>query len=781
MVIGQERGCLRHNYVVTVALLAVLLMLVSFVGGAAVVSKRNEQAKRDRQRQTYRLSFPSDVQPDQVTAYFNTLSGLLRPKPSWLGELLGLQEFEQSFQPKPSIVLETWRVGASNLAWYVKIPYSYVSPVRMQLESLVPGIQLTHEKKPPSIEPVYARELKLHYGHRPLRIDEPVFTNASLRSAFGDVIEDEVLALQIIFSPMRGRPQLEYTQKPSTAERSFSSYASDGQATRGEVKDRNTKASEANFLATVRVAATAETSVRASYMVRHVTAVFDSTDNHPTYFQTKLHLFRQRFYDQINRALTPGLPGVQLTASELACFTGWPLGDMTTPGQPAAPSRRLQVPNTVLHAGIELGASNYGSQSRPVAVGFKEALVHQHIIAPPGKGKTVLLANEFKQIVDAGFGAVVIEQTGDLIKRVLDYVPADRIEDVIYLDATDDKFPVGFNVLTEGDAATVIDGIGAIFESMYPDHPSLWAKRALYNGLHTLHQAGNATVTDLLALVSPTSDERGWSRLVRDKATDAQIVRYWQEMENDSKQREQEKMAPLHNRFWPVERSSLINILGQSESAFTMREVVTENKILIVNLAGVDSDAAKIMGAMLVMALWHQVKANPMPASPNYLIMDEAHHFMNLPIDLGMMLVEARKWGLGLFFAHQALYQLPPTMKQAVQQNMQTKVVFQTLADDARDMARVIGDPITEYDVAHLGQYEAIARIATPSGISSPVTIDTAAPAPGYGNAHKVIYASRRRYGTPIAKVKTEILARRSVSEKQATRKPSQASGWGAL
>lgn len=736
------------------------IAILSAAGALVLDHKLTEQAKRDQERRTYRLAFPAGVEPNQVGSYFNELHGILRPKPSMLASALRLNSFDQWLQSTPSIILEM-RGTEAGYNWYLKVPYGYEPQVRARLESLVPGIQLTHEPSVPPQEWTHARELSLHYGHRPLNIGDPIHKSVAMRSAFGDITKGEVLTLQFIITPMQ------WTAKPeqgvaTTMEWGLKAYVSGGKASRDEISGRRDKAAQPNFLTSIRMAALAETEVRASFMVNNVTSVFNSTAQEKVYFRdvpTPLPALR----DRINKGVTPSRPKVQLTADELSALTGWPLGDMTTSGQPAPPSRRIPTPPSVSYEGIHIGESNYAGRERQVYLGFKEGLVHQHILGPPGRGKTGLLSYQFKQIVDAGYGAIVIEETGDLIKQALDYVPNGRIKDVIYFRAADNQFPVGWNVLRQGAGKKAVDGIVSMFESMHSDHPSMWAKRAMQNGLHTLAQADDATVVDLLALVSPTRAEADWAYATRAAARGLQQRRYWQEIENSGKEKAEARMEPLNNRFWPIESDNLFYILGQSKSTFTMEEVIRGNKILLVDLKGADKDAAKILGAFIFMTAWSQAQAHPMPDSPNYLIMDEAHRFMDVPIDLGAMLVEARKYGLGLMFAHQALYQLPTTMRQAIQQNTQTKIVFQTIADDARDMARVLGDPVTETDISHLGKFEAVARIATPDGgTSSPFTMKTIEPPKGYRNADKIIYRSRGEYGTPINKVEEEIAARRT-------------------
>lgn len=335
------------------------------------------QAARDRHRRTYSLNFPAEVPPDQVIGYFNTLSGLLRPNTSAIGDLLNLRDLEHTFRSKPSLVLETWGTGKSGLRWFVAIPFGYESQVRRQLESLVPGVQLTHIPKP-STRPWNARaDMTLHNGHRPLKLDDPISTNVSLRTAFGEAGAGEALMMQIILTPMKSVPLPE--DDATSVELNLSSLLHGTKLSKAELYDRRKKLSEKNFLTAIRVVAAAKTDIRASFLLNHVTAVLKSTDNGNTYFKR-----RSVSADAINHAVTPLSPGVQLTASELACLTGWHLGTMTVFGQQTPASRRHPTPNNVPKTGRVIGESNYSGRERKVAQPYSKTSFHTHIIGATG-------------------------------------------------------------------------------------------------------------------------------------------------------------------------------------------------------------------------------------------------------------------------------------------------------------------------------------------------------------------------------------------------------------
>lgn len=234
--------------------------------------------------------------------------------------------------------------------------------------------------------------------------------------------------------------------------------------------------------------------------------------------------------------------------------------------------------------------------------------------------------------------------------------------------------------------------------------------------------------------------------------------------------------APVHNRIWQLTvRPEIRNIIGQSVSSFTFEDVLTSGKILLINLAGVrvGEMTASLTGTLLMNALYSAVRTVTMK-KPSFMFVDEFQDFVNLPVNAADMLAKTRSFGLGLVLAHQDLDQLSKVrgLEQAVLANARSKVVFQTSSRDARVMQREFGRLVDEDDFLNLGAYEAIARIATPDGVSAPITMTTDPPSRTTGVANAVRLASRTTYGRPVAEVETEIDARRRISDDRPTKKP---------
>src|ERR1700724_4302808 len=77
----------------------------------------------------------------------------------------------------------------------------------------------------------------------------------------------------------------------------------------------------------------------------------------------------------------------------------------------------------------------------PVMFSREERERHVYIVGKSGSGKSTFLYNLAMGDIVAGEGVAVIDPHGDLALDILDAIPRSRINDVCYLDATEDERP----------------------------------------------------------------------------------------------------------------------------------------------------------------------------------------------------------------------------------------------------------------------------------------------------------------------------------------------------
>ncbi|MGH8684536.1 MAG: TraM recognition domain-containing protein [Nitrosospira sp.] len=642
-----------------------------------------------------------------------------------------------------------------------------------QLLSLVPGVRYSPEDNQPDHDWKRVIELGETDPARSLRIPSAEYLSASLLASVQALSEGEAVLMQWVVTPTVPQ-KLPSDRKPfPTSHWSYRLITGDIMADSDEVKDRRAKLSEANMLAVLRVAAKADTEARANHLLYRVQAALASVRSPNNRFKKRLVVERW-LQDRLRQAASPLIFPAQLSASELVSLIAWPLGGPHVAGLPQGRARHLPATEAIPRVGRIIAISNFEGAERPLALSPIDSCKHTQVIGPTGVGKTTLLANLIAQDMEAGHGVILIESKGDLFQEALDRVPKDRLDDVVILDVNDTAFPVGFNIL-QGNPQIVAADIQRLFEHLYPqDTRGVRVRQGLYHAIMTLMASTNATepmtFADIGPLCVPRADQVGFSdKIIRGVAGYEELALFWQELENMKRDQRAAYFGPIIDRVWQLNsRRSIRNIIGQSKSGFDMKEIISGNKILLVNLgrATEGSETAALVGSLLLNSIWSAVlSGTSSPASPTFLYLDEFQDFLNLPIPAQDMFAQARSKGLPMTVAHQFMGQLSRDLQDAVLANARSKVVFQTSSDDARLFAREFGKSVDDHDFMHLGPYEVIMRMATSDGVSAPVTGVTQPPGRRTGLDNAARFKSREKYGRPVADVEAEINNRRNLGE----------------
>lgn len=81
--------------------------------------------------------------------------------------------------------------------------------------------------------------------------------------------------------------------------------------------------------------------------------------------------------------------------------------------------------------------TNFRGQKKRFGIKREDRRKHVYIIGKTGMGKSTVLENMTIQDIQAGRGVAVVDPHGEYAERMLDFVPASRVEDVIYFNPAD--------------------------------------------------------------------------------------------------------------------------------------------------------------------------------------------------------------------------------------------------------------------------------------------------------------------------------------------------------
>jgi len=403
----------------------------------------------------------------------------------------------------------------------------------------------------------------------------------------------------------------------------------------------------------------------------------------------------------------------------------------------------LPPPPDLPKEGILLGRNRHRGRLTDVRMMDKDRTRHHYVIGKSGTGKSVFLSFCARQDVQRGKGVCMVDPHGDLIEDVLAYVPKERAKDVVVFNPSDTERPMGLNLLEahtdeEKDRAS-LDAM-EIFIKLFGNE--IFGPRIQHyfrNGCLTLmdDEEEGATLIDVPRLF--VDDE--FQRYKVSKCKNPVVKSFWEHEIAKTGAREKEEMIPYFSaKFGPfITNTTIRNIIGQPKSAFNVRDIMDQGKILLVNLSKgkIGDTNAQLLGLIFVnkvnMAAMSRADMPEEQRKDFYLYVDE---FQNFTTDaFATILSEARKYHLALIMAHQYIGQLVAKtsayeqqntkLRDAVFGNVGTMQSFKIGAEDAEYMAKEYAPTLSEQDVIGVANYKCYIKLNINNTTSRPFSMET--------------------------------------------------------
>jgi CxxC-x17-CxxC domain-containing protein len=399
---------------------------------------------------------------------------------------------------------------------------------------------------------------------------------------------------------------------------------------------------------------------------------------------------------------------------------------------------------------------------------------HFYCIGKTGMGKSNLMENMAIQDIQAGRGIAYVDPHGEGAEKLLDFIPAKRINDVVYFNPADLDFPIAFNVMEKVDFRfrhLVASGLMAVFKKVWPD---VWSARMEYilnNSILALLEYPDAT---LLGINRMLADPDYRAKVVA-KVTDPIVKSFWlTEYARYTQRYEIEATAAIQNKVGQFISNPLIrNIIGQTKSTINMRGIMDGQKIFIMDLSKgrIGEDNSRLLGALLItklqLAAMSRVDILEEERKDFYLYVDEFQNFATE--SFANILSEARKYRLNITLGHQYIAQMEEEVRDAVFGNVGTLAVFRVGAEDAEFLEREFTPEFTAEDLVNLPKYNIYLKLMIDGVAGRPFSAKTLPPPTPLENSNKdkIIKSSRERYGVK-REIVEEKISRWSGFEEQA-------------
>ncbi len=422
---------------------------------------------------------------------------------------------------------------------------------------------------------------------------------------------------------------------------------------------------------------------------------------------------------------------------------------------------------------------------------------HIYVIGKTGMGKSTMLENMAIQDIQNGEGIAFIDPHGSTAEKLLDFIPQERINDVVYLAPFDTDYPMGFNVMEDvgyDKRHLIVSGLMGAFERIWEDQWSARMAYILQNVMLALLEYPDSSLLDVNRMLT----NKTFREAVIEKVTDPIVKAFWTEEFASFTDRYTAEATPaIQNKIGQFIANPLIrHIVGQSTSSFDLRKIMDEKKIFIVNLSKgrMGETNAALLGSMLTVKIYLAAMsradepASRMAKLPRfYFYVDEFQSMMNKAF--ADILSESRKYKLALTLANQYIEQMDEEVRDAVFGNVGTLIVFRVGPFDAEVLETVFQPTFLPEDLVGLGIGQIYLTLMIDGVGSPPFSAETIPPieAPSISYRNDVVMASRAHYSRSREEVVAEINRKQTEfvappKEKKGERRdaPRSSNGWNA-
>jgi len=366
--------------------------------------------------------------------------------------------------------------------------------------------------------------------------------------------------------------------------------------------------------------------------------------------------------------------------------------------------------------------NTYGNSETYIGLTDEERSRHVYLIGRTGSGKSTIIYHMAKEDIQKGRGVCVIDPHGDLAESLLNTVNENRINDVIYFNPFDLKFPIGINLLElpqnlEGDELElekelVCESVISVFRRIFAKEENTNAHRIEYilrNTIYTSFAVPDRTFFTIYKLLTNKKFRDGIVKSLDDQ----DLKDFWNNEFGKASNWQIVKMisgvtAKIGRFIYsPITK----RIIDQPKSTINFDQILNEGKILICNLSEgkIGEDTSQLLG-LTIIAKVHQAalrrsRKYSSERKPFYLFVDEFQNFATTSFT--KILSGGRKFGLSLTLAEQSSAQQNDTQViNIILANTGTVICFATASiQDAQMMESQFSPLITRNNLTNLPKY----------------------------------------------------------------------------
>lgn len=399
---------------------------------------------------------------------------------------------------------------------------------------------------------------------------------------------------------------------------------------------------------------------------------------------------------------------------------------------------------------------------RPEGIDFNSLFRHIAIFGQTGYGKSTLLGTMMIQWIMSGYGLCFFDQNGDDCQKLMQSIPEERLDDVIWIEpGSTREREIGINFFEpsakRGEKAheRQVRKIGEDFIELLNIDAGPRMESVTSSLIRQLAKAEeNFTPLDFYRLIEEEEDRKIFAEEFGN-SFEKPSLRKISNMEED-------ELSPVSRRAkeW-VEGKEAREVLSRKESTFFIDKAVENRKILLVNLGNIQNEKLiQTITNTIMRRIWSKIQdRSKIPQServPFFLVLDEFASIAHDNMDIEKMLSQARKFRMSVTVCTQQPSQIQSDkIVQEIKNNCESFLTFRVGSanvSEAREIAEALGDTVDPDGLFSLPKYELVGKLRDSDSDESIATkINTFAPYPPLRTEEEMeeeIQRSLKKYGT---------------------------------
>ena len=588
---------------------------------------------------------------------------------------------------------------------------------------------------------------------------------SSVTSTLSKINQEGIITIQLLIKPVSNKwhkKGLQYISRIKSGKTFFDILKTSQNITvkkeislekQNEISEIERKISKVGFECSIRIAISINNQGESDNLMQNIIASFNQYTN-PRINSFKVKNIEKNMYLKFSKR-NFGKNKFILNTEELASLYHLPNITVETPLIAYSKTKKIEPPLSLPTENvISIGTTVFRHINKTFGIQKEDRRRHMYILGKTGSGKSTMMENMIIQDIINGDGVGVIDPHGDLAEDLLNFIPPQRINDVVLIDPSDSEYPISINLLelkNQEIKDLVADNIIEVFKKYFDS----WGPRLeyiLHNTILTLIQVKN---TSLLGIQRMLTD-RNYRNKILKQLEDPVLLKFWEEEFKDMGKNPKlvsEAIAPIQNKVGRFLSSATIrNIVGQVTSTIDLESMINSKKIIIINLSQgkIGEENVSLLGSLLITRLqsaaMQRVSINESQRPDFYLYIDEFQNFATKAFI--KILSEARKYRLNLILTHQYISQVEEDVQNAIFGNIGTFISFVVGNQDSLILENEFVPSVTSEDLISLERYHFYIKLMIDNMISKPFSaISLPLQYQRNDNKAKTIKVSRERYG----------------------------------